>query len=464
MIKRFLLSPRTVISLICAVGIFSIAGSLIPQLAERPPQFFEVWKAGSPKTYYLVDLLQLNRIFTSVWFLFLAALIVFSLALSIFYQTKPLIKSGRSIPKEITQASFKEYSAFESAQVPGPGIESLADEIKGVFEARGYRPCPADKGNRYFIFEKNGIGRWGGVIFHAGLLVVIIAAVYGLAFRKEGFVQLSQTEPFQGEDEEWQAKKLGILAKDFHPGYRLYLKRFAPAYWEDGAVRELESSLVFINGKGESREIPLSLRRPVTFQGVKIYQSPYYGYVPGLILERSGGDPVITHFLLGAPEKMDGPFTGRTDFPTSDYVLDMKFYPRPSVPSSSMAFPGIDLTVTEKGEPRFEGTVFLNQRVQVGKDTLTFAQIHYWTGLTFTQNYGMPLVYSGFALSTLGTIMMLMPSYREVHLQLAVQEGDLRLRMGGRAKKYQAIFSEEFGEMAESVGKVLERYGNHATA
>ncbi len=463
MIKRFLLSPKTVIALICTVGVFCIIGSLVPQIADRPPQFFEEWRADSPKIYYAINLLQFNRVFTSVWFLVLTALTFFSLSLSIFYQTKALIKSRGFIPKEITKASFKEYSAFESTQVLEPGIERLSDEIKGVFKDRGYRPHQVGEGSGYFIFEKNRMGRWGRVIFHAGLLIIIMAALYGLAFQKNGFVLLSQTEPFQGKDEEWQMKRLGVLAKDFLLGFQVYLKRFTPAYWKDGAVKELESSLIFINAKGEGMEIPLSLRKSVKFQGVKIYQSHYYGYSTGLFLERSGENPVITHFLLNVPKRRNMPFTGKTDFPTTGYIMDIKFYPS-RVASPHGALPYIDLTVTEKGEPRFKGTVLLNQRVQVGNDILTFEQIHYWTGLNFTQNYGMPLVYSGFALSTLGAIIIFMLSYKEVHVKVDEEEGRIRLFMGGRTKTYQAIFSEEFRGMVEEIRKVLEKHGNNAIA
>lgn len=462
MFKRFLLSPRTIIALICATGIFSLIGSVIPQITERPQQFFEAWRAESPRLYYVIDFLQFNQVFTSVWFLILVALITLSLIFSIFYQAKALARSGRPMQKEITKNSFRDYLTFESAKNTQGDAGYLDDAIKGVFKSRGYQYYLAGEGNRYFIFGKNRIGRWGGVIFHAGLLIVIIAAIYGLAFRKDGFIQLSQTEPFQGRDEEWQAKKLGVLAKDFRPGFQVYLNRFTPEYWEDGTVRELESSLIFINGKGERREMPLSLRRPVKFQGIKIYQSNYYGYVPGLILERSGGNPVITHFLLNVPRQKYMPFTGKMDFPTTGYIMDIKFYP-PPVASPYGALPYIDLTVTEKGETRFKGAVLLNQRVQVGNDTLTFAQMHYWTGLNFAQNYGMPLVYSGFALSTLGAIVIFMLSYKEIHVKVDEEEGRIRLAIGGRAKTYQAIFSEEFREMTEMIEKVLEKHGNHTT-
>ena len=455
MIKRFFLSPKTVISLICAVAISGILGSTIPQLTEKPPKFFEAWKANSPKIYYVIDLLQLNQVYTSIWFLVLVAFITLSLIFSLYYQLKALIKTRKPAQRTISQSSFGDYVTFELDKSLTGGTESLFDKIKEIFKHNGYRPHLVNEENRYLVFCKNKMGRWSSVIFHSGLLVVIIAALYGLAFQKRGFIQLIQTDTFQGKDKDWVVKRVGVLAKDFDLGFQVYLDKFTPTYWENDQIKDLESSLTIINDKGENKEFALSLSNPVKFEGTKIYQSTHYGYSLGFVLEKEGQDPVITQFLLDAPGKKDKPFIGKLDFPTTDYILYMKFHPHMIEPSFYATLPGVDLTVKEKEKLRFKGTVLFTQRAWLGKDSLTFAQIHYWTGLTFVRNYGMPLVYAGFALGTLGALLIFMLSYKEIHLKV-VEEGDhVRLYMGGQARRYKALFSEEFKEMAERLEKVL---------
>ncbi len=455
MIKRFLLSPKTIISLISAVVISGVLGSTIPQLTERPPRFFDAWKTESLKIYYLIDLLQLNQVYTSVWFLVLVALITLSLILSLYYQSKMLIKSGRLAKREVSESSFKDFIAFELPHSSASVYENLSDRLKGIFKDRGYRLYLAGEENRYFIFGKNRIGKWSCVIFHVGLLLTIIAALYGLSFQKRGFAQLIQTDTFQGKDKDWVVKRLGIFAKDFNLGFKVHLKNFTPAYWENDQIREMESNLAIINDKGETKEFLLSLKNPIEFNGTKIYQSTHYGYSIGLVLEREGENPAITQFLLDASGKKDKPFVGKMDFPTTDYILEMKFYPNLIEPSFYATLPGVDLTVKEKGQEKFKGRVLFTQRAWLGENTLTFAQIHYWTGLTFVKNYGMPLVYTGFALSTLGTLLIFMLSYKEIHLKV-MEDGDrVRLYMGGQTKRYKALFSEEFKEMAERLEKVL---------
>jgi hypothetical protein len=458
-IKRFLLSPKTIISLISAVVISGIIGSAIPQLTERPPRFFEAWKANSPKIYYVIDLLQLNQVYTSVWFLILVALITLSLIFSLYYQLKTLIKSRKPVKKDITQSSFKDYITLEFDKKLEMRAESFADKIKGIFKNKGYRTYLANEENGYFIFAKNRFERWSSIIFHAGLLVVIIAALYGLAFQKRGFMQLIQSDTFQGKDKEWVVKRLGIFAKNFDLGFQVNLNNFTPTYWGNDQIKNMESKLTIINDKGETKELLLTLRNPIQINGTKIYQTTYYGYSLGFVLEREGLDPVITQFLLDAPGKKEKPFVGKMDFPTTDYILYIKFHPNMIEPSFYATLPGVDLTVNEKDKLKFKGTVLFTQRAWLGKDSLTFAQIHYWTGLTFVKNYGMSIVYAGFALGTFGALLIFMLSYKEIHLEVIEDGEHIRLFMGGRAKRYKAIFSEEFREIAERIVKESGKHG-----
>ncbi len=459
--KRFFLSRKTVFSLICGVGISCLIGTTIPQVTGKPPQFFETWKAESPKIYYLVDLLQLNQVYTSAWFLTLVALITSSLAFSIYYQSKVLVKSRVPDQREITEGSFKNFLSLRLVQRSGVRVEWLAREIKRVFMAGGYRFCPDTEGSNYFIFHKNRWSRWGSVIFHVGLLFVVMAALYTLAFQKRGSIRLVETGTFQGKNDDWHLKSQGVFAGDFDLGFQVYFNKFVPTYWENDQVKNFESSLTLIDEKGRARECSVLLGDPILFKGTEIYQATYYGYALGFILKKEDGKKVSRYFLLDAPAKKDEPFTGKMRFPATDYVLDMKFHPNLIEPSFYATFPGVHLTVTEKGEERFKGKVLLTQMARLGKDSLTFVQVHYWTGLTFVKKYGMLLLYCGFASGTLGALLIFMFPYKQVYLKVAEEGDHIELCMGGRTKRYQAIFSEEFKEIGERLEKGLGEHGNH---
>jgi cytochrome c biogenesis protein ResB len=460
-IKRFFLSRKTILFLISAVGISCLVGSTIPQVARKPAQFFETWKAKSPIIYKLVDLLQVNQVYTSIWFLVLVALIACSLALTIYFQSKELIKSRRPAQRKISQGSFKHYHVLKSVQSPELKGEKFTHEIEGVLKDDGYRSCLVTEGNRYHVFDKNSWGRWGSVIFHMGLLFMVVAALYNVAFHKRGIIQLIQTDTFQGKNKDWGGKWIGVFAGDFDLGFQVCLEKFVPTYWENDQVKTLESSLRIIDEKGGVEKSLLSRGSPVRFKGTRIYQSRNYGYALGFVLKGEDGKEDQTHFFLKAPEKKDQPFARTVGIPGTDYVLDMTFYPDLTKPSFHVTLPGMHLTVTEKGEQRFKGRVLYSQRARINKDTLTFAQINYWTELLFVKNDGVPLVYLGFASGVLGALLIFMLPYKKVHLKVAEEGEYVRLYIGGHTKRYQTLFAEEFKELAERLERMLEKHGFH---
>jgi len=463
-VKRFLLSRNTVISLICAVGISCVVGSTIPQVAGQTPQFFEEWKAESPRIYHFIDLLQFNRVYTSAWFLILVALIALSLSYSIYHQSKVLIKSKRPAQREITEHSFKDFLSLRIVHWSGVRVDGLAHVIKEVFEAKGYRPYLMADESKYFVFGKNRAGRWGNVIFHTGLLFCIAAALYGLALQKRGFIQLKETSAFQGNDEDWTAKTLGVFAGDFNLGFQIVLNKFSPVYWENDKVKDLKSSLTLVDTKGSASQFALSPVSPVDINGTRVYQSNYYGYALGFVMQKEDGNKVFCDFLLNAPGKKDEAFVGKTDFPSTDYMIEMEFHPNLIKPSFYATLPGVDLTVTENGEQRFKGRVLFSQRARLNKDSLAFVRIRYWTGLNFVRNYGMPLVYICFALITLGSILIFVLPYKEICVKIAQEGDDVRVHIGGQTKRYGALFSLEFKVLAERLEGLLGEHGKHSVA
>lgn len=446
-IQRFLLSRATILFLIGSVGVSCLIGSLTPQMGRKGPRFFAAWQAESPRVYFLVDLLQLNHIYTSIWFLILIAVVALSLSYSIYYQTKGLIEFKTGAPGSFESS----FSISVSKTAPG-----FAAKIRQAFQGAGYRPC-LPGGGEDLIFEKNRWARWGSVIFHLGLFCIIIAAIYGLAFQKRGYVHLARGDTFSGRDQDLIARDCGVLAAVFDLGFRVRLNDFAPAYWETDQIKELSSGLTLFDKDREMKYV-LSMGKPVRFKGIDIYQSFDYGYVLTFVLESKGAEPVVSHFFLDAPGRKDKPFTGGfVGESATDYTLDMKFYPNLIEPSFYVTLPGVDLIVKKNGKVEFDGRVLFSQQARVANgDTFTFVGINYWSALSFVKNYGIPFVYLGLLLSVTGAFLIYVFPYKRVYLKIREDSDSFQIAMGGRANRYQAIFSEELKEIGARLKKMLK--------
>ena len=104
--------PRFVITLIVLTFIAALLGAFIPQVSDKSPSYFEEWKLKSPKTFYIVNLLQLNRVYTSVWFLSLVFIIMLSLGYSLYSQVRRNLKR-----KDFTPPAAADWDSIDAKTV-----------------------------------------------------------------------------------------------------------------------------------------------------------------------------------------------------------------------------------------------------------------------------------------------------------------------------------------------------------
>lgn len=454
---RFLLSPTTAIFLMAGVGVACLIPAFVPQLAEKEPAFFALWQAQSPWQYYLIDRLQLNRVFTSLWFLCLILLVTCSLACSLYYQTKAALKSAPPSRKSgWPGAGGKSFSCAVPA-----GSAALPSLVTQVMKKRGYRPAPAEGMGKAFFFRKNSLGRWGGVIFHLGLLCIILAGLYNAALQQRGLVLLSEGETFSGKGEEWLSTEQGLLAKPFALDFSARLGSFRPLYSSTGRLKAVESELVLVHKGGQSVTLPLAVNRPVYFNGIKIFLSGKYGYATDFILNERGPNPVLARILLDVPAERGGAIFHELDFPTTDYHLAVNFHPDLHQPSRLPTFPGVDLSISENWAPPRHGRVPLGYTVPLSHgDTLTLRRVSYWTGLIFVNNHGLPLLSLGFGLIIIGTFLLYAVPCKVLFLRVSEEENDQRLFITGSSRRYPALFVQELQEIATQLERVLTVNGN----
>ena len=155
--------------------------------------------------------------------------------------------------------------------------------------------------------------RWGALLLHAGLLLLIAAGLWAYAFEVRGFLQLMEGETFSGSEPELLLVEKGRLAGSFNAPFCLTLKNLAHDYWENGEPRDF-ASLLLVEDKDGAREERLAINSPLYLSGFSVFQSPHYGYSVTVGFSPAGKE-VFTHFLLDRPEKPGPPATGGSDFP-----------------------------------------------------------------------------------------------------------------------------------------------------
>lgn len=292
--------------------------------------------------------------------------------------------------------------AITLAAIDGSRREDGSRAVTGVLRGAGYRA--ADLSGESLVFTTQWFGRWGTLVFHVGLLLIVASFLFRGAFGKRGYLQLVEGDRITVTQKDWATTELGILARGFDLDFEFAVDRIVPEYRRD-ELWDIQSRLT-LSGGGEKREVQVSFERPVRHRGITIYQTDKYGFVTGFLLQRPGREPVPTHYLLLAPNSKGEPFAGQGDFPTSPYDLRIRFHPDVGKPSFLATNPGVSLVVTRGGKGVFDGMLLFNRGVPLGGgDFLAFTDIAYWSNYIVTTNQGNGIFYTGIALAVAGVCL-----------------------------------------------------------
>ncbi len=445
---RFLLSPFTIIAMMGAVGTASLMGTIIPQSVDKTPRFLAAWQAANPFKFVLIRLLQLDRIYTSVWFLTLIGIIACSLTCSLYYQIKRALRAQKLSPDSKTNPK------------PDPSCRANVTEkiLRRVMRQRGYRPFAAGASPDNLIFIKNKAGKWGGVVFHLGLLCIILAGLWNASLQQRGLAILTVGETFTGQTGKWATTRTGALAGAFTPRLTARLAGFQPRYWNSGQVKTIRSTVSVTSGGGKSRIIPISINHPGYINGIKLFLSGDYGYALDLLLNSKSSHPILAHILLAAPARPNEAVLYDMTIPTTVYRLHINFHPDRSKPSMLLTSPSADLAVSVPEMPPLKTRLLPGQSIALPMgDTLTFNKVSYWTGIIFAKSYGIPLLYAGFGLCIAGAFLLYALPVKVACIQISPvrpqrQRGGAeylrQISISGRTRRFQALFGLELQEIA----------------
>jgi len=447
-----LTSPKSPVCLIILALSACLIGVTVTQLPALNPGSAG-WQADNPTDFSLIDALRLNRIFTSPWFLVTS----FGFMLSL----------GYSLAGQFSRAKAAFFAA-PPVNLPAPGeliikaAGTVQDQEGNTAEAwlpmlnkhlrnKGFRPAgtTGDTEN-IFVFRKNRWGVWGTLVFHTGLLLLVIAAFFTYALEKRGFVQLIEGDTFSGRTGDFITVENGPWTTGFETGFRLHLQKFRHAYWDTGDLKELINDIVIYDGKGEHHAI-LDKGTPVTVGAVRIYQSGYYGYTVKLSLMEGEKEAVPAYFSLDMTDR-GKPLVGKSDFPLTGYICDFKFYPDVRGNSPYPRTPLLQVRFFRDAREIKYATLTPGEETVVEGRHFRFTEVRGWSGLILRENKALPLVYLGFFVSIGGIFMLYMLIPQTILLSLApAADGSLIVAVDLSCRRGRKLLLAELRETINGV-------------
>jgi cytochrome c biogenesis protein len=473
-------SMRTALVLLVVLAAASILGSLFPQ-EGLSPQRVDQYFADHPALAPVLERLGLFDVFGSAWYMAIYLALLGALVACLVPRTRALVRVLRSRPPRGGDlARYRTRAAFETTATPDAAME----EARRVLRRSRFRVAEHEG---ELAGEKGYLREAASMLFHVSLLVLLVGLAYGKAYGYRGQAAIV-------EGETWANARVGY--DSFSPGrffgperlalFQLRLDDFTNSFHPDNTPREFASRLTALDLDGrELQSQRVAPNRPMTVEGVRIFQSDY-GYVPVVRVQDSDGrDLVAAQEVLTLRDPATEWSTGAVRVTSSDPQVGLELtlftglVTAPHCPGGApfcndprlvrpvlvvLAYQG-DLqadraqSVFTLDRSRLE---LLGDRpllLQPGQSrelangmVVSFADLKQYSVFTLARDPGVPVVAVAAGLLLLGLVPSLYVTRRRVWVR-AVPDGagGTRVELAGLALQGKAAFEHELARLAEQV-------------
>lgn len=438
-------SVKLALLLIILLTVATLLGVSIPQQELPGDGKFAAWGAAHPNMARWVQTLGITEVFTSWWFGLLVVLLFLNTLVCTIDQVKVLRKRREKVP--LTMANPR-------LSLPvADGKEAMNKAVQYLTE-NGYRREMATcfAGKEVIVLCRSRLGDWGSIIFHGGLLVILLGVLTSVLVNMKGAVELTEGQTFVDTHENYFQIEESLLYPERHSGFELTLKKVEEE-WDESENNYMARGSVEIVQDGEIvRKVEVDRAHPFTYQGMKFVLAKK-GYTPVLNFYNDRGQLVRKYHINFDRSVVNGRVKHSKAFLLEDFGLtfdailfpDLRQLPNGKFINGSMQpkNPGLFLMVSsEKG---FMGSqlLLLGGEIKVGGLKVEFAELNRWLGFWVTKDWGVPVMVFGSWLSIAGVaVLYLLVPRRVVVSRERTGNGDV-LDVSGAARLHPHLFERE---------------------
>lgn len=411
---------RLAIILLLIIALFSVSGTVIEQ--GQTPAFYQANYPEHPAlfgflTWKVIQVVGLDHVYRTWWFLALLVLFGTSLTACTFTRQLPALKAAQKWQYYDEPKKFKKLAL--SAELNGVALNSMTS----ILTKNSYKIFQESEKNNILYARKGIIGRIGPIIVHIGIVMILLGGIWGAM---TGFM----AQEMIASGETFQVKNIidagAWSSQDVLKDWSVKVNRFWIDYTPKGGIDQFYSDLSVVDNQGQEIDHEkIYVNKPLRHNGVVFYQTDWGISSVRIKLNNS---PIFQLPMALLDTQGKGRLWG-TWIPTK---------PDLSEGVSLLAKDLQGMVLIYDGQGKLINTVRSGMSIPVNGVNLKVVDVVGSTGLQIKYDPGIPIVYSGFALLMLGVVM----SYFS-HSQIwALQVGE-KLYIGGKTNRAQVSFERE---------------------
>ncbi|WP_375494840.1 cytochrome c biogenesis protein [uncultured Nostoc sp.] len=417
---------RLAIALLLLIAIFSSTGTVIEQ--GQSPAFYQANYPEHPAlfgflTWKVIQVVGLDHVYRTWWFLSLLILFGTSLTACSFTRQLPALKAAQRWKYYEEPRQFQKLAL--STELDTGSLNSLSQ----ILQKHRYKIFQDQEKANLLYARKGIVGRIGPIIVHIGIVAILLGGIWGAM---TGF--LAQEMVASGDT--FQVTNIvdaGPIAAKIPKDWSVRVNRFWIDYTPSGGIDQFYSDMSVLNNQGkEIDHKKIFVNEPLRYHGITFYQTDWG--IAGVRVQFNNS-PIFQLPMAQLNTNGKGGRIWGTWVPTKPDLSE-------GVSLLAKDLQGMVLIYDATG--KLVDTVRAGMYTEVNGVKLKILDVIGSTGLQIKADPGIPIVYSGFGLLMLGVVM----SYFS-HSQIwALQKGD-RLYIGGKTNRAQVAFEQEVLEILD---------------
>ena len=396
---RLFSSVRFALWVILLLAIVSLAGTLLRQIPSQllaDPSLKQSWIEQVAQVHYgsfwttIFNSLGFFDVFHSPAFIILGSLLIIAIAVCSLKRMPSLIRTSRGIDLDNAGRLIEKGNAVRSPSKI-PASENIAN-VTSFLSKRHYRVRQQEtSGGTVFVADKNRFAPWGTYAIHLSLILLTAGYLLGSAkgFSNDSFVVA-----------EGETRAIGAPYDA-----SIKLVDFQADFYDNGQPKDYRSNVQIIVDGQVVKEGIIRVNYPLSYGGLKIYQS-FYGPALTLQVSDSSGKQVFDgNIALNDPFTVEGITRNSGTMTTNGVyvaIVNSAGPNDPVIPDGKVEFEFFDA-------PPDSGGQFLDSLDITIGDTAAFQGLNFtpsaliqFSGFQLREDPGLSLIWSAFILFMLG--------------------------------------------------------------
>lgn len=277
-------SVQLAIVLLSLLALATMAGVLIPQ--EGIVELQQI-KRDFGANYRTFKAMGLFNVYSSYWFVALEVLFFFNLLFGSFQWLKPAFLAATR--NTFFSASYIKHSPQRLILDSPEPVEATVGRVSGWLRKQRYAvhqaPANAQSSDAKLLYATKGnFFRFGAVVVHTGILLMLLASVYGVFFGFKAQKLAVPGETFALPDS--QMFKTNIdpsIWLGSVPDWKIRVNDFRIEYYPEGqtpannaVVKQYYADLSVLNAQGkETKRETISVNHPLAVDDTVLYQASF---------------------------------------------------------------------------------------------------------------------------------------------------------------------------------------------